>query len=100
MLIDLYRMMITSILYYKMDKKDIESIRFEVNPYNVCVANRMVSGKQHAVTWHMDDVKTSRDVKLGFFQPRFLQVFRRNLNILNGLKKVFLGFPIFFSPGR
>ena len=40
----------------------------------------------------------NRDGKLGFSQPRFLQVFRKNLNILNGLKKVFLGFSIFFFP--
>jgi len=32
MLKALYRMMIASILYYKKFRKEIESIRFEVNP--------------------------------------------------------------------
>ena len=46
-------MMIASILYYKKFRKDIESIGFEVNPYD------MVNGKQHTITWHVDDVKSS-----------------------------------------
>ena len=52
-------MMITSILYYRKFIKDIKSIGFEVNPYDICVANRMVNGKQHTVTWHVDDVPSS-----------------------------------------
>ena len=52
-------MMIASILYYKKFRKDIESIGFEVNPYDICVANRTVNSKQHTVTWHVDDVKSS-----------------------------------------
>jgi hypothetical protein len=27
--------------------------------YDICVANRRVQGKQHTVTWHVDDVKSS-----------------------------------------
>jgi hypothetical protein len=59
MLMALYGMMIASLLYYKKFRKDIESIGFEVNPYDVCVANRTVNGKQHTVTWHVDDLKSS-----------------------------------------
>jgi len=47
MLKALYWMMIASILYYKKFRKDIESIGFEVNPYDICMANRMVNLKQH-----------------------------------------------------
>jgi hypothetical protein len=39
MLKALYGMLISSILYYKKFRKDIESIMFEVNPYDICVAN-------------------------------------------------------------
>jgi hypothetical protein len=60
MLMALYGMMIASILYYKKFRKDIESIGFEVNPYDICVANRTINGnKQHTVTWHVDDLKSS-----------------------------------------
>ena len=55
----LYGMMISSLLYYKKFKKDIEAIGFKINPYDPCVANRMINGKQHTVTWHVDDLKSS-----------------------------------------
>jgi hypothetical protein len=54
-----YGMLISSILYYKKFRKDIESIGFEVNPYDICVANQKVNGKQQTVTWHVDDLKLS-----------------------------------------
>jgi hypothetical protein len=40
--------------YYKKFCKDIESIGFKVNPYHPCVANGIVNGKQHIVSWHVD----------------------------------------------
>ena len=32
---------------------------FEVNPYDPCVANKMVNGKQMTICWHVDDLKVS-----------------------------------------
>ena len=55
----LYGMLKASMLYYKKFRTDIESIGFILNPYDPCVANRMVDGKQHTITWHVDDLKSS-----------------------------------------
>ena len=55
----LYGMMIASVLYYKKFRKDIESIGYEVNPYDNCVANKVVNGEQHTIKWHVDDAKAS-----------------------------------------
>ena len=52
-------MLIASILYYKKFRKKIELIGFEVNLYDICVANCVVNGKQHTVTWHVNDIKSS-----------------------------------------
>jgi hypothetical protein len=30
-----------------------------MNPYDPCVANRMIGGKQQTVTWHVDDLMSS-----------------------------------------
>jgi hypothetical protein len=59
MLKALYGMLISSLLYYKKFRKDIESIGFDINPYDICVANRVVNEKQHTITWHVDDLKSS-----------------------------------------
>ena len=37
----------------------MEGIGFKVNPYDVCVANRIVKGTQYTVVWHVDDLKSS-----------------------------------------
>jgi hypothetical protein len=52
-------MLVSSILYYKKFRKDIESVGFEINPYDVCVANRTINGNQQTLTWHVDNVKSS-----------------------------------------
>ena len=55
----IYGMLQAALLWYKKFRKDIESIGFQVNPYDPCVANRIIDGKQHTVTWHVDDLKVS-----------------------------------------
>ena len=48
-----------ALLFYKKLKKDLVRIGFKINPYDPCVANRIVKGKQHTVTWYVDDLKSS-----------------------------------------
>ena len=31
----------------------------ELNAHDPCVANKMINGKQHTVSWHVDDLKAS-----------------------------------------
>ncbi len=39
--------------------KDLKEYGFQINPYDPCVANMEVNGKQLTVLWHVDDVKIS-----------------------------------------
>ncbi|KAL7575021.1 hypothetical protein ACA910_010834 [Epithemia clementina (nom. ined.)] len=55
----IYGMLVSALLFYKKLKKNLEEIGFEVNPYDPCIANRMINGKQHTVTLHVDDLKSS-----------------------------------------
>ena len=32
---------------------------FELNPYDICVANKLVNGKQFNLVWYVDDKKVS-----------------------------------------
>ena len=32
---------------------------FELNPYDICVANKMVNGKQFTLVWYVEDNKVS-----------------------------------------
>jgi Reverse transcriptase (RNA-dependent DNA polymerase) len=57
----LYGMLQASLLFYKKLRKDLEEIGFKVNPYDPCVANRIVKGIKHTITWHIDDLKSSHE---------------------------------------
>ena len=59
----LHGMMQSSLLFYKKLRSDLEKEGFVVNPYDPCVANKMVNGKQLTVTWHVDDLKASHGDK-------------------------------------
>jgi len=37
----------------------LESVGFKFNEYDPCVANRIVTGKQHTVRFHVDDILSS-----------------------------------------
>jgi hypothetical protein len=55
----IYGMLVAALLFYKKFRKDLESIGFKFNPYDPCVANRMIDDKQHTVRFHVDDLMSS-----------------------------------------
>jgi hypothetical protein len=55
----LYAMLQFALLFYRKLIEELASIYFEINPFDPCVANRLVHGKQHTITWHVDDLKSS-----------------------------------------
>jgi hypothetical protein len=53
----LYGCLRSALLFYLKFVGDIESQGFELNPYDPCVANKVIHGKQFTVVWHVDDIK-------------------------------------------
>ena len=52
-------MLIVALLWYKKFRKDLEDVGFVFNPYDPCVANQMVKGKQQTVRFHVDNLMSS-----------------------------------------
>jgi hypothetical protein len=46
-------------MFYDLITKKFEAWGFEQNPYDPCVANKMVDGHQCTIVWHVDDLKIS-----------------------------------------
>ena len=46
-------------MFYKKLRADLEEMGFKVNPYDPCVANKMIKGAQCTICWHVDDLKIS-----------------------------------------
>ena len=51
------------LLFYRKLRKTLEEAGFIINPYDICVANKIVDGKQLTVGWHCDDLKASHVYK-------------------------------------
>jgi hypothetical protein len=51
----LYGTMVASLLYYHKFTKSLMSVGFEINPYDPCVANKIVNGMQMTICFHKDD---------------------------------------------
>ena len=52
----LYGMMKSALLFYQKLVADLRSIGFVLNPYDPCVANKMINGHQITVCWHVNDL--------------------------------------------
>jgi hypothetical protein len=61
-----------------------ESIFFEINPNDPCMANRMINGSQRTVVWHLDDLKSGHE------SSQINNIFNNNLNE-NGIMKTVRG---------
>ena len=55
----LYGCLKSALVFYEKLVGDLEAYWSRINPYNPCVANDMVGGKQLTVCWHMEDLKIS-----------------------------------------
>jgi hypothetical protein len=55
----LYGYIKSALLWYKLFKSTLEGMGFVINPYDMCVANKMINGKQCTICWYMDNLKIS-----------------------------------------
>ena len=55
----LYGLLKSALDFYNKLHSDLEGNSFVVNPYDPCVANEDINGKQMTVIWHVGDLKVS-----------------------------------------
>jgi len=55
----LYGTLQASLLFWKKLSKSLIEWGFETNPYDWCVVNKVINGKQCMVLWHVDNLKVS-----------------------------------------
>ena len=56
----IYSIVKTALLFYQKFVGDLMNIGLELNPYDPCVANKTINGKQLTLVWHVDDIKDSQ----------------------------------------
>ena len=55
----LYGCVQSALLWYELYSSTLIDMGFEINPYDMCVANSMIDGKQCTIVWYVDDNKIS-----------------------------------------
>ena len=57
----LYGTIQAALLFWKNLTGQLEEWGFKTNPYDCCVANKSINGKQCTIGWHVDDLKISHE---------------------------------------
>jgi len=58
----IYGTMVASLLYYNKFSNSLIKKGFKFNPYDPCVANKIIQGKQMTICFHVDDCKLSHEL--------------------------------------
>ena len=77
-------MLHSGILSYRKLVNYLQDNNFIINPYDPCVANKTVLGKQLTITWHVDNIKVSCKDKL--VVDKFIQSIRNEYENIAKLK--------------
>ena len=56
-LIDIYGCIESALLWYKLYSEMLKGMVFVIYPYDRCVANKMMNGKQCTIVWYIDEKK-------------------------------------------
>ena len=105
----IYGAMKASLLFYRKFTKSIKSIGFEINPYDPCVANRIVRGKQQTILFHVDDNKISHvdsevnDELIDWLRENYESIFEDGsgkMKVCRGKVHDFLGMKLDFTTPR
>ena len=90
----IYGCLESTMLWYTLYVKTLKSIGFE-NPYELCVANKIINGKQFTIVWYVDDNKISH-VDLAVVDSIIKELTKHfgELSITRGKEHTFLGMNI------
>ena len=88
----LYGCLQSVMMFYNRLVVDLESVGFELNPYDPCVANNTINGQQFTAIWHVEDLKVSQ--KYPKQVTKFLEWLKgiyRDILTTRGTKNYYLG---------
>jgi Reverse transcriptase (RNA-dependent DNA polymerase)/Zinc knuckle len=93
----LYGCVKSALLWYELFSSTLEGLGFELNPYDPCVANKMIDGKQCTIVWYVDDTKIShQDDNVVSNVIELIESKFGKMTVTRGREHVFLGMKIDF----
>ena len=91
----IYGMIESALLWYELYVSVLKEMGFVLNPYDMCVANKYINGKQCTIAWYVHDNKISHEDQAVVYDI-IKQVEQRfpGLSISTGDEHTFLGIKI------
>jgi hypothetical protein len=98
--------MVAALLNYKKFVKSLTKQGFKLNPYDGCVANKIVKGKQITICFHVDDCKISHestkvvDATIKWLRAEYESIFEDGSGVMKvhrGKVHKYLGMSLDFS---
>ena len=97
----LYGCIQSALRWYELFSSTLEKQGFTLNPYDMCVANKNVDGKQLTVAWYVDDLKIShKDSEVVTSTIRFLESKFGKMTVTRGKQHEYIGMHIRFNKDR
>jgi hypothetical protein len=102
----IYGTMVAALLYYKKFAKSLTKQGYKINPYDGCVVNKVVKGKQVTICFHIDDCKISYkssaviDDTIAWLRVKYKSIFEdgfRQMKVHRGKIHKYLGMSLDFS---
>ena len=97
----LYGCVQSALLWYELYSTTLMDMGFELNPYDLCVANAMIDGKQCTICWYVDDNKISHmDMKVVEDVISKIESKFGKMTVTTGNEQDFLGMNIKYRKGK
>jgi Reverse transcriptase (RNA-dependent DNA polymerase) len=97
----LYGCVKSALLWYDLFVSTLKDIGFTLNPYDACVANKMINGSQCTVAWYVDDNKIShKDPQVVSDIIQKIEERFGKMTVTRGHKHVFLGMSFVFNGNK
>ena len=97
----MYGTLTAPLLWYELFAKTLVGLGFEINPYDTCVANKIIANKQFTVCWYVDDLKLSHSDEnevtkmIDILESKF-----GKMNVVRGDKHTYLGMNFEIDDGK
>ena len=88
----MYGNLTAPLLWYTLFSKTLLDEGFEINPYDNCVANKIINGHQFTICWYVDDIKFShKDKSVVNEMIRKIESKFDKMEVVHGNKQTYLG---------
>ena len=91
----------SALLWYELFSSKLQQMGFIIYPYDRCMANEMIQGKQCTIVWYVDDVKVSHvDPKVVTKIIEEIEESFGDVSAVRGDKHTFLGMNMTFTKDK